>query len=452
MTSEGAVRPAETTPVGYDDPVLPAFSPRVHGIGLSTVERRSRLTLAALAVEAFTRRDGVELELCEPRKHAANPLLPRDAAWDRDSNDHYFGQIVRDVDNGSFHLWHTAAILGPGKVFERNLTTYAFSGDGIRWTRPSLGRVAFEGSLENSIVTVAHEIEHHGIAGFFEDPNESDPARRYKRVYPRRIDQSGAREDWLHGLFLATSPDLVHWVDAPENPIASGQLIADTLNHAFWDPQAERYVAITRAFVAVRGEMVRAVARVESPDCRRWGPLETVFYETEPGATGRQFYAMSTFPYAGGYAGLVYVFHSNPVPENDNDSVMDVELAWSPDSVEWHLVDRGRPLIPRGEPGAFDHGRIFALPGPDPPRRRAPRLLRRRQSRQGAHVHVQRAGDRRPRARRLQARRPRSLPVRGKEDRQPRDPPRPPRGSLRGPERRCFVGVAPRRAARRHGA
>jgi hypothetical protein len=62
---------------------------------------------------------------------------------------------------------------------------------------------------------------------------------------------------------------------------------------------------------------------------------------------------MPIFEYEGVFLGLVAVFH---VPTDTVQS----ELAWSPDTIHWHRLDAGSPVIARGEAGAPDSGCAYA--------------------------------------------------------------------------------------------
>jgi hypothetical protein len=63
---------------------------------------------------------------------------------------------------------------------------------------------------------------------------------------------------------------------------------------------------------------------------------------------------MVAFPYAGLYLGLIGVFDVAADRQR-------VELAWSPDTVQWHRIQPGSPIIPNSpRQGDYDWGCIFA--------------------------------------------------------------------------------------------
>jgi hypothetical protein len=154
----------------------------------------------------------------------------------------------------------------------------------------------------------------------------------------------------------AFSADGLRW----SAPVALFDLdvAGDTHNNALWAPTRERYVCFTRTWERrdrgpVRG--VRLVARSESPDFRRWSPPSEVLR----GLTDeQQVYSMPVFHHAGVYLGLPAVFDLR------TDRVH-TELAWSPDTVHWHRIEPGVPLIGNGRRrGAYDWGCVYAAAYP----------------------------------------------------------------------------------------
>ena len=69
-----------------------------------------------------------------------------------------------------------------------------------------------------------------------------------------------------------------------------------------------------------------------------------------------QIHDMPVVKHAGVYLGVVGLFDIKA-------SKQWCELAWSPDSKEWHRIQPGTPLIPNGDYGDYDWGCIFtAIP------------------------------------------------------------------------------------------
>ena len=276
-------------------------------------------------------------------KHTANPLFAEDKPWEI-RFDNLYANVIYDSEEKLFKCWYSPFIVDvktkppmeewdrvryrPGK---REMgVCYAISQDGLKWEKPELGLVEFDGSTKNNLVLRGA----HG-AGIFKDLNDRDPSRRYKMFY------KGSR------MSVRFSPDGLHWGDeiSCEGINARG----DTHNNAFWVPERDAYVGITRLF-----DGQRLVGRTESRDFLTWTPAVEVLR----GDKSNQTYAMPAFRYANVYLGLVMVLRRS-------DDRVHCELAWSPDTQTWHRIEPGTPLIPLAETrGAYDWGCAYAAASP----------------------------------------------------------------------------------------
>ena len=152
----------------------------------------------------------------------------------------------------------------------------AESSDGIRWTKPSLGLVEFEGSRENNIV-----VSGPGAVVFapFKDANPAAPPdQRYKAF-------AGGGS----GLSGLASPDGIHWEPIRKESILT-QGPFDSLNLAFWDTIEKRYVCYLREFV----DGVRHIRRGTSEDFLNWNAASPIDLG---GATKEHLYTNATTAY-----------------------------------------------------------------------------------------------------------------------------------------------------------
>src|ERR1051325_7507444 len=148
-----------------------------------------------------------------------------------DSSAHFYGTVLQDA--GRFRMWYYAAHWGknpdwPPRLMQQiakppvwhhgpcELQTgplcYAESDDGIHWTKPALGQVLFKGSRANNAVAIPHVMV--GAINVIREPDEPDPARRYKMVYQYMPDQSDPIDEeygWRPTVALAVSPDGLRW-------------------------------------------------------------------------------------------------------------------------------------------------------------------------------------------------------------------------------------------------
>jgi len=284
----------------------------------------------------------VKLVLGQIRKHPANPLFGEEKPWEQ-RFDNFYGSMVYEDENQLYRLWWNPFIYDPdeGADERENGLEYAYSKDGITWVKPNLGLVEYEGSRKNNLI---NRDSGHGH-GIFRDDHEADPKKRYKMI---------ARE---HGVSVAYSGDGLHWSDWKE----AFEAKADTHNNAIWAPTLNKYVAISREFRGDKKQKTRrrVVARSESKDfLSDWSDVEIVM----DGGPKFQTYANAIFHHAGVYLGLVAIFDCSDGP---TDNKVWTELAWSPDTRQWHRLCEGTAFIPNSTvEGDPDWGTAYACLNP----------------------------------------------------------------------------------------
>ena len=289
--------------------------------------------------------DAAKLTLGTVTKHAKNPLFAEDKPWEP-RFDNLYANVIYDAEDKLYKCWYSPFIIDrgveqippeqrakrryPARGREMGVC-YATSPDGLAWTKPLMDVVKWKGAKSNIVVRGPHG------TGVFKDLRETDPKRRYKMFFKgRRIS-------------VAFSPDGIHWgkaVPCPEINVAG-----DTHNNAFWAPTLGRYVGITRTWGSGR----RQVARTTSEDFLKWTPAKVVLQGQD---RNLQTYAMPTFFHGGVYLGLVMV-------HNQRADRVHCELTWSADTVKWHRVQEGAPLIANAvKKGAYDWGCAYAAAVP----------------------------------------------------------------------------------------
>lgn len=291
--------------------------------------------------------EGLELVHGSVRKHPGNPLLPADKPWEEATNNLY-PNIVYDDQTKQYRLFYKCVIENKELIarMQPPRTTHevgwyllhATSTDGLKWEKPLHDQHAFtDAGFTNA---VARDCPN---AGVFLDPNPAAPvSRRYKMVFDR-----GAGN-----FFVAFSADGIRW-DEPLPVKIQGHPVGDTHNNAFWDERLGKYVLITRHYL---GE--RTVARSESSDFVTWEPSVMVLRPTIEEGTTHQIYNLSVFRYGNAYVGLLMNYHLGA------GRTVDCELAWSPDSLQWHRLLPGHAFIPLGAPGSYDSKCIYAQANP----------------------------------------------------------------------------------------
>lgn len=328
--------------------------------GSSSTERDRYLVLDSRIIEST---ENVQLTIGAVQKDENNPLFGEDKPWEPRFDNPYLS-IIFDEEEEIYKMWYSIFIKsGPRGDFpgegiptdERAWVDwregareygvcYATSKDGIHWDKPELGVVEFNGSKKNNIVIVAP----HGVT-VMKDLQETDPQKRYKALKP----EAPGAGDRGHDSAAWFSPDGIHWGEAINlGPIAHG----DTNNCVWWDADLGKYVAITRHWGGERttgryGRMGhRQVSRIESDDFLNWSEPKVVFAGID---LRMQIHDMPVVKHAGVYLGMVGLFDIEASRQWG-------ELAWSPDSINWHRIQPGTPLIPNGPVmGDYDWGCVF---------------------------------------------------------------------------------------------
>ena len=137
-------------------------------------------TLFAFDSVAIPHTQNLRLEMRQPVKLSANPVVRRGAHGTPDAAGvQFYGSVIKD--GGKYRLWYVAFDDNEkSKVASsRWRAAYAESVDGLTWTKPNLGLVAFAGNKNNNLVDVG------GVWGFvnlkvLKDESDPDPAHRYK--------------------------------------------------------------------------------------------------------------------------------------------------------------------------------------------------------------------------------------------------------------------------------
>ncbi len=177
---------------------------------------------------------GVELRLHHPAP--AEVVLSLDAPWE--GNTCAYVTVFRDGDK--YRMYYRGSHIDvKTREGREQVTCYAESEDGIRWTKPNLGIIEYENSTDNNIVCTG-EAAHNFCP--FKDENPECPAKaRYKAV------GFGEGPGGRRALAAFVSPDGLDWKPMRDEPIiTSGKF--DSQNLAYWDGLRGEYRAYYRDF------------------------------------------------------------------------------------------------------------------------------------------------------------------------------------------------------------
>lgn len=223
--------------------------------------------------------------------------LVHDAPWEGSGS----GYHSVFADEGRFRMyykaWHLDLSTGKLRTNVHPLyCCYAESTDGVRWTKPALGLVEFNGSKDNNIVVASGPVDgldvDAGHPAVCKDENPAAPAEsRYKALF---------RSPKPHGLLAFHSPDGLRWKPMHDKPVITDGAF-DSQNLAFWDGARGEYRAYWRYFTEGTTDEknwkpagVRAIRTATSPDFVHWSqPVDLSYVDSPP----EQLYTNQIKPY-----------------------------------------------------------------------------------------------------------------------------------------------------------
>lgn len=216
-----------------------------------------------------------------------------DAPWEGNTSGYY--SIFQDGD--IYRMYYRGAHYDEGtkKAGHEETTCYAESRDGIAFTKPKLGLLAFNGSKDNNIVHMGGA--SHNFACFKDTHPACPPEARYKA-----LGSIGAKKDRKAkpGLEAFGSPDGLRWTSLKAEAVITAGAF-DSQNIAFYDNVAGCYRAYWRYFTGgytdERGwkpSGVRAIRTAISKDFLNWEQQADLAYGDAP---VEQLYTNAVLPY-----------------------------------------------------------------------------------------------------------------------------------------------------------
>ena len=139
------------------------------------------VTLFAFDEVSIPHTRNLRLEMRQPRRHPANPVLKRGAPGSVDAMGvQFYGSVIREQDR--FRLWYVAQDDDESNrvASSRWRPAYAESADGVNWTKPKLGLVEHRGSRDNNLILTDPAPLGMINLKVLRDDDDPDPARRYK--------------------------------------------------------------------------------------------------------------------------------------------------------------------------------------------------------------------------------------------------------------------------------
>ncbi|MDG1894567.1 MAG: hypothetical protein P8J37_06645 [Fuerstiella sp.] len=264
--------------------------------------------------------------------------------WEGNTSGYYTVFQDGDVYRMSYRGWRHDENM---KAAHKEVTCYAESKDGVRWTKPRLGLFEWNGSKENNIVWLGPGT-HNFTA--FRDTNPAAPAKEKYKAF-------GGVGSFGGGLVPFTSPDCIHWTQSQEKPVITNGAF-DSQNLAFWDTDRSEYRAYWRYF----GDGVRAIRTATSKDFIRWENEADLTYAK--GTPNEHLYTNAIQK----YFRAPHLFLGFPTRYEPKSQQVEPILMTSRDGVRFQRY--ADAVIPRTAPKDRNHNRsnymvwgMFQLPG-----------------------------------------------------------------------------------------
>ncbi len=222
---------------------------------------------------------GAELRLHSPVPREV--VLMTDEPWEGNASGYV--TVFEDGDRYRMYYrgWHFRLDAESVEMPHAEVVCVAESSDGVRWSKPELGLVEYNGSKRNNIILDARDDRSPAINFVpFKDPNPNAQAdARYKAV---------ANNRGYKGLFPLRSSDGIHWTPMTDEPVITRGYF-DSQNLAFWDSERGEYRDYHRDF-----RHGRDIMTCVSQDFVHWS--EPVFIDYRPGRVA-ELYTNQIIPY-----------------------------------------------------------------------------------------------------------------------------------------------------------
>lgn len=189
---------------------------------LDLLKDMDELVLFSFDDYAIQFKHGVYLDLLQAVKYEENPVLTGGEEGSSDAFGIVFNGTVLYLD-GKFRMWYVALPVSRTEAILKSLYEigYAESEDGIHWTKPRLRLVEHNGSFDNNLCL----LEPRGspftriidCVGVMHDPDDPDPARKYKMIYLARVPREGVRES--REVVASYEGKVSNWSGANSRPI-----------------------------------------------------------------------------------------------------------------------------------------------------------------------------------------------------------------------------------------
>ncbi len=204
-------------------------------------------------------------------------------AFDQPWEGRFCGYCTVIKDGSKYRLYYRGRPEAGPDGTNDEVTCYAESEDGLRFTRPKLGLHEVRGSRENNVILANAAPLSHNFSPFLDDRPGVPADQRFKAL-------AGTNRT---GLVAFASGDGIRWRKLQEKGVIT-QGAFDSQNVAFWAPAEKQYVCYFRTFKKIGNTGYRWISRTTSKDFLNWTPpVEMTFGDVPP----EHLYTNQTHPY-----------------------------------------------------------------------------------------------------------------------------------------------------------
>ena len=325
----------------------------------------------------------MKLTLETAQKHPANPVLRSGPPGTPDAGHAIlYGTVLKQGD--TFRMWylgmHEPEIkAGQAPGWWRPMC-YAESKDGVKWTKPELNLVEFNGNKKNNICKIEGEpfsmTRVNDFLSILYEPNEPDPEKRYKCAFIAHMpieDVKGGRSkigpnEKRWGSFVtATSADGLNWKCVGDRPAnAGGERFEVSSLYRFGDfYYATGQLLSPWAWRPDGSEIGRDMLAYRSSDFLHWSKAKALSYArpgqmSEVPVKGQQMHMGAGLWNRGNVmVGLHGMWQDAPEAPPKGKSwnygvTVSLGLMLSNDGVHFREPVPGFQIIPRGKEGEWD--------------------------------------------------------------------------------------------------
>jgi hypothetical protein len=285
-------------------------------------------------------------------ERTTEPLLVSDKPWEDFEIDY-----VNVIKIGkTWHMWYLAYD-SHYKYDSDAYLCYARSTDGVRWEKPNLGFVYYNGSKSNNILLDGPKMRANATTVFLDE--HAPPDQRFKMLL--QFLQFDAQDQAIWQNTAAVSPDGLHWKLLPK-PIYPWN--SDTQNAAFWDQGRYRmYVRLWRGvdkqgktFVTTESTTgaMRTIGLTESTNFTAFPKAKEILAPDSSDPPDLQFYGSASSKLRDN----LYVFFISCYYTKED--LIRIQPAFSRDGKTFHRLGR-QPILDLGK--GFDSKAIYVAPG-----------------------------------------------------------------------------------------